>query len=251
MNIIASIFGKKPPTASDIAREIERASAELAKAKARAASTREALTGIAIMDDASHQAAETFHAAAHREVARLQSRIGALHEGHAIAQEKEAAAALEARKMAARRLLEVEAPKLLDEHDVLGEKMARNADRLQSIREEVEGVNRELPAGERLPSIDALYRTEPDEITPPQTEQQTVWVKHDRYGAIEVASIFVRNERGELVPRDAGYQPEVREVLIAPEHVRRGLWLDSLESMIIPAGKIGNGRTHHWPRGEN
>jgi hypothetical protein len=50
-----------------------------------------------------------------------------------------------------------------------------------------------------------------------------------------------------MVPRDAGYTPELRNVVTAPEHIRPGTYLPTLETTIhLPAGKVG-GQTH-WPR---
>lgn len=252
MDILSRLFGRKAATlsADDIAQEINGASADLAKARERVASTRTALGEIAVMTDAEHASVEAANAEAHRSVVRLEAKIQALQEVHARTLKVEADAALKARAKAAQRMLDQVVPKLLDQYDLeIAPKLSDIVEQLKTCRVEIDAVNEELrrnPVADPIPNIDVMYRKEPDHVTPERRETRTVWTEFNREtGCWQDNPILIR-VNGEMVPARAGCRRETREVVVSPEHRRRGRYLESLESILLPPGRIG--RKRHWPR---
>jgi hypothetical protein len=88
MKILNHIFGKKTPTSTAIAVEIERARAEHADAILKRGA---ALAGLSTMSDAEHVKAEAEYQAQRRAADRAEARVAELEKAHANALATEAA----------------------------------------------------------------------------------------------------------------------------------------------------------------
>lgn len=256
MNVISQLFGRKTPNADALFKEIAAHNADKAKEQDRAEKAKATLANVAILTDAEHEAAESALAASTRAIARIEARIAQLQEAHATAQKDEALAALKARAEAARRRVEVDAPKLLDRYEALGAEIAQVVDDYTAINAEVDVVNAELrKAG--LPSIDNadfLYRREPGEVIPERREKKKLWVRVDPATGVE-QQVRTIEDRGRTIPTDAlgstflsDAREVEREVVVSPAQRKPDRWLDGLSTGVsLPPARVG--RTRHWPKG--
>jgi hypothetical protein len=245
MDLLKKLFGNRAVGVAAIARELDKSRADIEQAKARVAVSAATLANLAVLTDAEHAKAEAEHAESVRAVARLEARIGELEEAHAAALKTEAGAELLARAQAAKRANEADAPKLLAEYETAATSLADVLGKLRAIRTETDAVNDALRHNAVHPPIDSyevLYRKHPDRVTPEQREKRTYFKYYDRALGVEQE---IRMQPGEKV-RYQGGTYETREIVVAREHHVRGLYLDSLDSIRLPPGRIGS--AWHWPR---
>ncbi|MEH2626074.1 hypothetical protein V1292_004129 [Bradyrhizobium sp. AZCC 1719] len=278
MKILNHIFGKKTPTSTAIAAEIEKARAEHAAAVAKSGA---ALAGLSTMSDAEHVKAEAEYQAQRRAADRAEARVADLEKAHAeaLAAEAEAEKRAETERFrqrieAARHAVEVEAATLLRSYDEHAAAIADVLTRLDAMNAEANAVNeagRHTPGFEPVRNTDAAHRKHPDRLPSEQREKRQCWVfkypasppdtervKYQAEAAREEVieatigadgkAIPVPPERYDYYGRVLIIRPalETREIVIERTNFRPGVVEASLNNVSLPPGFTGG--EPHWPR---
>jgi hypothetical protein len=258
MNILNHIFGKKTPTSTTIAAEIEKARKEHDNAIAKRGA---ALAGLGAFSDAEHVQAEAEYETHRRAADRAAARITELEKAHAEALATEAEAEriaaeqrLRDRVEAARRAVEIEAAELLRAYDNHAAEIGDILARLEEIDGETRAVNeavRRRSDIEGVASIDTVHRKHQDRQASERSEKRLCWVHHD--GFVTEAK---KDTAGELIrpprsfDRTFGYHPEPkleeREVVVELSRFRPGRYESPLSAILLPAAFAGS--AVHWPR---
>ncbi|MEH2498966.1 hypothetical protein V1294_005445 [Bradyrhizobium sp. AZCC 1678] len=279
MKILNHLFGKKTPSSTAIAAEIEKARAEHAAAVAKCGA---ALAGLSTMSDAEHIKAEAEYQAQRRAADRAEARVADLEKAHAeaLAAEAEAekraeAERLRARVEAARNAVEVEAANLLRSYDEHAAAIADVLTRLDAMNAEADAVNeagRHTPGFEPVRNTDAAHRKHPDRLPSEQREKRQCWVfkypasppdtervKYQadvaREAVVEATispdtgkAIPVPSERYNYYGRELIIRPllETREIVVERTNFRSGRTENPLSAIHLPPG-FASGKSH-WPR---
>jgi hypothetical protein len=278
MKILNHIFGKKIPTSTAIAAEIEKARAEHADAVAKRGA---ALAGLSTMSDAEHVKAEAEYQAQRRAADRAEARVAELEKAHAeaLAAEAEAEKRAEAERFrqrieAARHAVEIEAAELLAQYDRHAAAVGDIIERVNEINAEANAVNeagRHTPAFEPVCSTDEAHRKHPDRLPSERREKRLCWVfkypasppdtervKYQAEAAREEVAeatigadgkaIPVPSERYNYYGRELIIRPtlETREIVVERTNERPGRIENPLSAIHLPPG-FAFGKSH-WPR---
>ncbi|WP_439925284.1 hypothetical protein [Nitrobacter sp. JJSN] len=274
MNFIAKVFGKKTPNSTTIAAEIDRSTKERDDTLQK---LQDVHTGLALMSDDDHRVADERAGAMRRTVARLEAGIAELQKAHddAIIAEAEAERLasldqLRARAEAARHAVSVESKALLEQYDLLAEKMAAVISRVTEIDVEVAAVNEALRTNrvaEDVPSVTQTWRKAPDQQAGERREKRPCWVHHVRHAEKwddkwthhddEFVSQATLDENGKPIPTAPPVASnvlqsvtvphiEMREVVVSRTQFRPGRVEAPLSGIHLPTGFAGG--TAHWPR---
>jgi hypothetical protein len=278
MKILNHIFGKKTPTSTAIAAEIEKARAEHAAAVAKRGA---ALAGLSTMSDAEHIKAEAEYQAQRRATDRAEARVVDLEKAHAeaLAAEAEAERRAEAERFrqrieAARHAVEIEAAELLAQYDRHAAAVGDIIARVNEINAEADAVNeagRHTPGFEPVRNTDAAHRKHPDRLpserrdnrlcwvfkyhsSPPDTERVKYQAEAAREEVVEATigaddkAIPVPSERYNYYGRELIIRPtlETREIVVERTNFRPGRIENPLSAIHLPPG-FASGKSH-WPR---
>ncbi|PPQ21101.1 hypothetical protein CV770_02375 [Bradyrhizobium sp. AC87j1] len=258
MNILKSLFGKKPITSTAIAAEIAQARAEHDAALAKRGA---ALAGLGLMDDAAHQKAEAEYEVHRRAADRAAARLADLERAHAEALVTEAVSEKQAeaerfrqRVTNARNDVEVEAAALLRDYDATAAKLGDIIARLGEIDTEASAVNeagRRAPGFEPVRSIDAAHRQHPGRQAIERREMQQCWV----FANGDVLAVRT-NADGEVIKEESRWvhheqrfdtpRLEQREIIVSRTQARPGHYEAGLNGIVLPPG-FARGAAH-WPR---
>ena len=280
MKILNHIFGKKTPTSTAIAAEIEKARAEHAEAILKRGA---ALAGLSTMSDAEHVKAEAEYQAQRRAADRAEARVAELEKAHADAlgteaaeTEREKAERFHQRVEAVRKAVEVESAELLAQYDRRAAALADVLTRLEAINAEANAVNeagRHTPGFEPVRNTDAAHRKLPDRLpserrekrlcwvfkypaSPPDTERVKYQTEAAREEVIEATigadgkAIPIPPERYNYYGRELIIRPtlETREIVIERTSFRPGRIENPLSAIHLPPG-FAFGKPH-WPRNQ-
>ncbi|MBT1516164.1 hypothetical protein KIP88_37520 [Bradyrhizobium sp. SRL28] len=279
MKILNHIFGKKTPTSTAIAAELEKARAEHADGIVKRGA---ALAGLSTMSDAEHIKAEAEYQAQRRAADRAEARVAELEKAHADALAAEAEAGkraqadrFRARVEAARNAIEIEAAELLSAYDEHASAIANVLARLDAINTEANAVNengRHVPGFEPVCNTDAAHRKHPDRPASERREKRLCWVfkypasppdtdrvKYQAEAAREeVVEATINSDTGKAIPvtperynyfgRELIIRPtlDTREIVIERTNFRPGRIENPLSAIHLPPG-FAFGRPH-WPR---
>jgi hypothetical protein len=278
MKLLNHIFGKKTPTSSAIAAEIEKARAEHAAAVAKRAA---ALADLSTMSDAEHIKAEAEYQAQRRAADRAEARVADLEKARAeaLAVEAEAAKRVEAERFrvrieAARHAVEIEAAELLAQYDRHAAAVGDIIARVNEINAEANAVNeagRHAPGFEPVRNTDTAHRKHPDRQASERREKRLCWVfkypanppdtervKYQAEAAREEVAeatigadgkaIPVPSERYNYYGRELIIRPtlETREIVVERTNERPGRIENPLSAIHLPPG-FAFGKSH-WPR---
>jgi hypothetical protein len=278
MKLLNHIFGKKTPTSTAIAAEIEKARTEHAAAVAKRGA---ALAGLSTMSDAEHIKAEAEYQAQRRAADRAEARVADLEKAYAEALAAEAATEKRAeserfrqRIEAARHAVEIEAAELLAQYDRHAAAVGDIIARVNEINAEANAVNeagRHAPGFEPVRNTDAAHRKHPDRQASERREKRLCWVfkypasppdaervKYQAEAAREEVveatiaadgkAIPVPSERYNYFGRELVIRPvlEEREIVVERIRFRSGPVEMSLNNVSLPPGFAGG--DSHWPR---
>ncbi len=246
---IESIFSRKQPTVAAVENELSKIEAELLIIPARIKAAEAKLKRVADLSDDEHAAAEAEIAAARRSGVRLEARADALRAARAEAEAREAAMARHARARVAEAKM-AGMGKLLDRFDAASAALASIAEEIAAIDDDVAAVNYQNAAARRagldapdpLPTSSALFRTEPDMVTPDREVFDEEWF----VGGRATNQMVTVEREGKQVPMVAG--AELRKVRrTIPGDRRPGRRMESpLYYLCLPATRLGG--KAHWPR---
>lgn len=279
MSVLKYIFGKKTPTSTALAAEIEKARAERDNAVEKRGA---ALAGLGTMSEAEHVQAEAAYETHRRAADRAEARVADLETAladalavEAVAEEQAEAERFRSRVEAARNAVEVESAKLLLIFDERASAIADVLARLGELEAERQAVNeagRCVPGFEPVRSIDEAHRKHPDQPEAVVTEPRQCWVyrypgsprdterlKFQREAAREeVVEATINPNTGKAIPVPAARHDyygreliivptlETREIVVSRANYRPGRYEVSLTGIVLPAGFAGG--TAHWPR---
>lgn len=257
MSFYDRFFGKKTPTAADLAAVVERLESDVAAHEAE----------IARRDDDLKARAAELEPAAYVAMSRERDELVALLQqardsipvamaAHTDAVAREADAALTARVEALRRRVKTDAQRALSAYDEAARKAADAIADYDAVCREVAKLNADLHAARREDMIEhpnVTYRKAPDEHFPERREMRAKWLVRNQWTGLEEEISIFRIIDGEKLPSDGhgGIRIDARkveeEVVVERARTRPGRSLPNLaEDVVLPPARIGDAPI--WPR---
>lgn len=258
MKLLSTILGRTEPTSVNIGRLLSESGRELEASRTRLAAAEAMLARVATLSAEEQAKAEADHGEVRRAIVRLEARIAELQKGLVEAQAAERLSELKSRAEAARRRVEIDAPKALDRYSAAARRASEAVAEIKALDDEIQAINVELrTAGlDPIDTVERRFRREPDRVIPEERVVEKRWfipeAIHNGRGGIDrverEVAVFQMNGQGQMVPTQAGaFEREVERV--TPAKVVQGRALEALWGAVrLPPARAGEALI--WPRSE-